>query len=153
VAQHGRALPPLARLLGQEAAPRPRGDTQRLEEGRTDAVALDALGRLAAAQARVPPLQADELAEHAARLRLPVEEVCGRDVREVDAVEVPERLVDAHQPLLVRERERAHHDRVEHVEDDGVGREPQRQRRHQQQAGGRALDEPSKGVAGVPDQV
>jgi hypothetical protein len=80
---------------------------------------------------------------------LPVDQVAGGDVRQVDAVEVARRLVEADRPLLVREGERPQHDRVEHIEDDGVGREPQRQRGDEQQAGARALDEGSEGEAGV----
>ena len=149
VTEYGDPVLPLASLLGEEAAAGDRSDAYGLEERRADPVALDPLGGLAAAQAGVPPQQPDQIAEGARRLRLPVEQVGGRHVREIDAVEVAPRLVHAHQPLLVRERESAQHDRVEHVEDDGVGGEPERERRDQEDTRSPALDERPESEAGV----
>ena len=125
----------LARFLREEPAPLGRGHAQHVEERRAHQVALDPLGGLAAAQVRVPPLEAHEVAERRPGLRLPVDQVRGRHVREVDAVEVPRGLVDPDEPRLVREVEGPQHHGVEDVEDRRVGREPERQRRDQQQAG------------------
>ena len=107
---------------------------------------LDALGRVAADQVDVPPLEGGEVREDV-RLAPPVEEVGGRDRLAPVSSRPARSAVEHHDALGLGGREGPQHERVDDAEDRRVGAEAEGQRHDDEEGEAGALEEGARGDA------
>ena len=146
VSEHDAAVLSARFLLGEEVAPCDRLDAEHAEEICRHEKALHVLGFVLADQVGVPELPGREPLEGVGLLPLHVEEVGGRHrLLRIDVLRAAVR--EQRDAIGVGHRERAQHERVDHLEDGGVGADAERQRDDNDRAHGRPFADAAERVS------